>query len=197
VTGAIKSTLIISFAAFSSACGGGQSRSNTTTPPPPSSTTSPVEVPPRAAPSGNLTLTGCLQRPSSTGATGTAGTDAGERGQARPSGNDTANATPAGAPERYVLSNATVESRAGGPLVSEGTSFELDRVPAGTQVSPGKLVRVTGQIDERSGGAGAASSPNTREDTKANSLTVAGDPTTRRIRVDTIQIVAQDCSSPR
>jgi hypothetical protein len=121
----------------------------------------------------------------------------GKRVQALPSGDHASGNAEDSATQRYVLSNATVESRAGGPLVSYGTSFALDRVPEGAQVRPNKLVRVTGEIDERpAGGGGAAASPNPREDIKANSLTVAGDPITR-IRVETIQIVAQDCSSSR
>ena len=198
MTGPIKSTLLISFTAVSVACGGGQSRSNTTASPP-SATKNPVEAPRGAAPSGNLTLIGCLQRPSSAGATGTAGSAVGEQVQARPSGDDArGNTTQTPAPERYLLSNATVESRAGGPLLGNGTSFELDRLPAGAQVSPNTRVRVTGEIDQQpTGAAGAGTNSNAREDTKANSLTVAGDSSTRRFRVETIQTVAQDCSSSR
>ena len=48
----------------------------------------------------------------------------------------------------------------GGPLVSAGSSIDLDGVPADAQNSVNKQVRVTGRIDARPEGAGAAGAGN-------------------------------------
>jgi hypothetical protein len=63
-----------------------------------------------------------------------------------------------------------------------------------------KRVRVTGRIDEREPASrtpGSGSSAGSTEDTKANSLTAAGDSTTRHVKVESVQVIAQDCNVPR
>ena len=147
---------------------------------------------------GNVTLVGCLQGLELPRATGTAGSPAADRGPGHTA-----------AAGRFVLTNATVENAAagangaggsGGPLVNAAKSFELDGVPADAQVSVNKRVRVTGRVDERepaSRTTGSGSSAGSTEDTRANSLTAAGDSTTRRVKVETVQVIAPDCNGPR
>lgn len=203
----MKAIVLVGFATLAVACG--HSTSDDAAAPASSASHSGASARDAAQGSGSggpVTLIGCLQGPTVPGATGTAGVKPGERA-AGAHGNDAGVGKHGAATDAYVLSNVTVENTAvgsngaggsGGPLVSDGTSFELDGVPADAQVGVNKRVRVTGRVDERSaGGVEAGSTPGTRDDTKANSLTVAGDSATRRIRVETMQVVAPDCSSAR
>jgi hypothetical protein len=188
------------------ACGRSQPQTNAA----PVDTSSPAAA---AAASGNVTLVGCLQGSELPRATGTAGSPNADRASGH--------TAPAG---RFVLTNATVANAAagangaggsGGPLVNAAKSFELDGVPPDAQVSVNKRVRITGRVDERAPASTPAESTSSTtgqrqtandqrrptagstEDSQANSLTVAGDATTRRVKVETVQVIAQDCNATR
>jgi hypothetical protein len=101
-------------------------------------------------------LVGCLQGPAqpraATGAPPSAATTDADHG---------ANAT-----AHYVLADVRIESGgvgangaggSGGPLLSAGTSVDLDGVPADAQNSVNKQVRITGRIDARPASVGDTS----------------------------------------
>jgi len=221
----MKTALLIGIAAFTVACdgsrqaqtdtsanatGGGSPGANTSAGPASGTSNSAVTV----------TLVGCLQGPSLSGVTGTSGIPASDRASARAAGSDETEGQSHGATHTatFVLGNAKVESggvgangagATGGPVLSTGSSFELDGLPADAQASVNKQVRVTGQIDARPAAiatgtaatrAGVATpapsttgETSTRDDVRANSTGVAGDPTNHRLRVETVQVVAQQC----
>jgi hypothetical protein len=161
-----------------------------------------------------VTVVGCLRGPELAGATGTAGSPAADRARARESGSPGQGSAAHGraANARYTLTNAAVESGGagrsgaggtGGPLISPGSSLDLDGVPADAQASVNKQVRITGRVDamqsteqgaaaSRSGGSSSA-----RDDVRANSTTIAAgareNGTNRRVTVETVQVVAQTC----
>jgi hypothetical protein len=222
----MKSTLLISIAVLTVACGSRQTRNDKSATANDASSQSPGANTSGATPSGTtdgkVTLVGCLQGPSQPGATGTAGSAAGDRARARAAGSnaDDAQRHGAAAMAHYVLTNASVEAGgvgangaggSGGPLVSAGSSFELDGMPADGQVSVNKQVRVTGRVDVRpaaaagstrsaasgaaTGASGAASETSPADDVRANSTAVAGDSTNRRLTVETVQVVAQQCGA--
>jgi hypothetical protein len=220
----MKSSLLISMTALTVACGTSpQPHSDSSAP-----TTSAVSQPnatdasgatsPGQTKDGRVTLVGCLQGPSLPGATGTAGSAAGERGRARAAGSES-DATPrhgAASTGTYVLANAAVEASAvgangaggsGGPLVSGGSSFELDGLPADAVANVNKRVRITGQVDTRpaatrsTSGTARTGAPasnttggtSTNDDVRANSTAVAGDSTNRLLTVESVQVVAERC----
>lgn len=135
-----------------------------------------------------VTLVGCLRGPAVPGATGTAGSAAGDRARARGTGNQAADAEMHGAAAnaRYTLSDARVESGgvgangaggSGGPLVSPGSDVQLDGVPADAQTNVNKQVRVTGRIDSRpAGAAGAAGAATTNPANAGTSGSGVGTP---------------------
>jgi hypothetical protein len=219
----MKLALLISIAAIALACNGSRdARSDL----PPSSTATGSQASASAGTAtgvskASVTLVGCLLGPERPGTVGTAGSAAGERARARAAGADEQvrhGALPNG---HFVLSNVVVESggagasgagASGGPLVSAGSSFELDGLPADAQASVNKRVRITGQVDPQPASTGAASgaaqtdragaasaSPSTtggtstRDDVRANSTAVAGDATNRRLTVETVQVVSEEC----
>jgi len=168
--------------------------------------------------SQTVTLVGCLQGPSG-GATGTSGTrSANDRST---SAARTDNAT--GTLGVYRLTNAAAASSdsagvgangagaSGGPQVTAGSSYELDGLPADAQGNVNKRVRVTGKVDARpvaTGGAagqpsaqrenatpapGTTGATSPRDDVRANSTAVAGDSTSRRLTVETVQVVSEGC----
>jgi len=216
----MKTVLLISIAAFTVACNG--SRHENTDTSANATGAKPLASPAAATANRAVTLVGCLQGPSRSGATGTAGAAAAPRASAPAAGSDAAGH---GATDvsRFVLTNAAVESgdtgavsagASGGTVASAGSSFELDGLPADAQASVNKRVRVTGRLHPRvattigargdaagtraaSGTATAAPSTtgenSTRDDVRANSLGVAGDSTSHRLTVETLQVVAQQC----
>jgi hypothetical protein len=214
-----KSALLISIVALTVACNGSrhqgtdssatstgassQARGGTA-----SGNTSP------GASGDRVTLVGCLQTPGARDTVGTGGS-ASTTANRSPSGVVDHPATEkhgAAATAPLILANATLESGGadanaagggpGGPAASAGTSFELDGAPADAHASVNKRVRVTGRIDQRPAAdsdARGATSPSTaggtssRDDVRANSTAVAGDATNRRLTVETLQVVAQQC----
>lgn len=217
----MKSALLIGIAALTVACGGSrQPRPDSSATAAGAASQSPAANASAAtAPStsdARVTLVGCLQGPGLSGGTGTTGSTAGDRARARATGNNAAVRQEHGAASSgpFVLANAAVESGgvgangaggSGGPLVSTGTSYTLDGLPADAQASVNKQVRITGRIDVRatSGTAATAGGPSAtssttagigaRDDVRANSATVAGDSTTHRLTVETVHVVAQRC----
>jgi hypothetical protein len=174
----MKRTLLIATVLFSFACSHSaqQSQNDTTTA---AAASRPSEGGVGAATGGptgttaantaveRVTLVGCLQGPALPGATGTAGSASADRARARSSGGAAADEQTHGAASsaRYTLVDAAIESGgtgangaggSGGPLLSPGTSVDLDGVPADAQNSVNKQVRVTGTIDARPGGAASA-----------------------------------------
>jgi hypothetical protein len=189
------------FAALTVACGHSRSETAAT----PAGNTSPSGDTARGSKAGGaVTLVGCLHGPTVPSTTGTAGSKNADRTECciHPKRR-------CGSARRRILCAVKCDRREQRfrhqrcrrfrrPTVSDGTSFELDGAPADAQASVNKRVRVTGRVDERPAGAAeTGATRGTREDTKANSLTVAGDSAARRIRVETLQLVAQDCSSSR
>jgi hypothetical protein len=192
----MKSTLLIGTTLLTLACGSGSQTRGADT------SASPATAPPSAnasstaANSGqatsSVTLVGCLQGPALPGATGTAGSAAGDRARARATGNDAANAETHGGAStgRFLLVNATAESGgvgangaggSGGPLVNARSSFELDGLPADAQASVNKQVRITGHVDPRPVGAaeeatGAASGAAGTSASSGNSSSGVGSP---------------------
>jgi len=197
----MKTALLISIAAFAAACGGSHpgrtdDAANATSG---GSERAKPAAPASATSNGTVTLVGCLHGPSLPRATGTS---------------QTAAIGP------FVLSNAAVESghagangagAAGGAVVSAGSSFELDGLPADAHASVNKRVRVTGRLGlgtaaTTGSGSGMAATPDasaavpsttgatsTRDDVRANSTAVAGDSTNHRLTVETVEVVAQQC----
>jgi hypothetical protein len=164
------------------------------------------------APAGNaaVTLVGCLQGPAVSGATGTTGSDAGDRARARETGKvPGAEQTLGGASDvRFTLTNATVESGgvgangaggSGGPLLGAGSSVELDSLPADAQANVNKQVRVTGRInasDVRAEPSTAGGSTSPRDDVRANSTTAAsGNAASRHLTVESVQVIAERCAA--
>jgi len=215
----VKTVLLITLAAFSVACDG--SRADRTAPAAGGATNASGS---RASDNASRTVTliGCLQGPAAPGAVGTAGSPAADRARSRAAGGAVDDAqrhgTTAGA--RFILSNAEVESggagangagASGGPLVTDGSSFELDGLPADAQANVNKRVRITGKVDARpvattgaasgtplqrdSGAAvpGTTGATSPRDDVRANSTAVAGDSSARRLTVETVQVVAERC----
>ena len=199
----MKTVLLISIAAFTVACDGShQTRTGSSM-----NGTGDTAKPAAVTSTSTVTLVGCLQGPGLTGAPGTADAPAHGAAQTR----------------SFVLANAAMESASadangagisGGTAANAGSSFELDGVPADALASVNKRVRVTGRLHPRvattigargdaagtraaSGTATAAPSTtgesSTREDVRANSLGVAGDSTSHRLTVETLQVVAQQC----
>ena len=181
-----------------------------------------------AAEKVSVTLVGCLEGAAQPRAAGTAGSVAGDRARERATGNTAGDQQPHGAAANahFTLTNATVESGAlgatgaggsGGPLLSPGSSVDLDGVPADAQSSVNKQVRVTGRLDAtqaaattgagRNGGAapansstsgsGASTSPG--DDVRANSTTIASgvhdNGSSRHLTVETVEVIAQGCTA--
>jgi hypothetical protein len=216
----MKRTLLISAALLTFACGQGSQQAqpahDASTPaasaPAGSATGGATGTTPPGA-NEMVTLVGCLRGPALPGATGTAGGPAGDRARLRATGNDAASAGTHGSAStgRFTLLNVIVESggsgangagASGGPVVSAQSAVELDGLPADAQASVNKQVRVTGRIDSRPAGSAAATgaaspsggSTSTRDDVRANSTTVAdGAASTRRLTVETVQVVEQSC----
>lgn len=214
----MKTAWLISIAAFAVACDGSH-QPRTDSPPNATGAGSDGAKPPaaRASTSSNraITVVGCLQGPSVPRPTGTSQT-AGDRSGAPAAGIDAAEKQKHGAARTgpFVLSNAAVESRDAsgsraadaGAAVSAGSSFELDGLPADAQESVNKRVRITGRLDlgaatsEAATPGAAAAVPSTtgatstRDDVRANSTGVAGDSTNRRLTVETVEVVAQQCA---
>ena len=218
----MKTALLISIAAFTVACDGSRPGRTETPANATGGGAKPVAAAPATPSDTTVTLVGCLQGPSLSAATGTAGTAAVPRADAPTAGSD---ATRHGAiqTDRFVLTNAAVESgsadanhagASGGRLANAGSSFELDGLPADAQASVNKRVRITGRLHERAAStsgatsgtaatpdasAPVAASPGTtgessaRDDVRANSTGVAGDSTNHRLTVETVQVVAQHC----
>jgi len=166
------------------------------------------------APAGNATVTlvGCLQGPAVSGATGTTGSDAGDRARARETGKVPGAAqtqTLGGASDvRFTLTSATVESGgvgangaggSGGPLLGAGSSIELDSLPADAQANVNKQVRVTGRINEsdvRAEPSTAGGSTSPRDDVRGNSTTAAsGNAASRHLTVESVQVIAERCAA--
>ena len=218
----MKTALLITIAALSVACN--DSRADHTAPPPGAAATDANASGSSASDNANrtVTLVGCLQGPGAPGAVGTAGSPAADRARSRAAGGavDDAQRHGGATGARFILSNAAVESggvgangagASGGPLVSAGSSFELDGLPADAQGNVNKRVRITGKVDARpaatSGSTSetpaqrdnAAAQPGTtgatspRDDVRANSTAVAGDSSARRLTVETVQVVAERC----
>lgn len=218
----MKTALLITIAAFSVACNG--SRADHAAPPPGAAANDANASGSSASDNANrtVTLVGCLQGPGAPGAVGTAGSPAADRARSRAAGGavDDAQRHGGAAGARFVLSNAEVESggvgangagASGGPLVSAGSSFELDGLPADAQANVNKRVRITGKVDAQPVAPSGASSqtqaqrdsaavPGTtgatspRDDVRANSTAVAGDSSARRLTVETVQVVAERCA---
>jgi hypothetical protein len=225
----MKRTLLISIAIAACACSRNappsQTQDNASTPQPGSAATAGGSA---AAATGSqaVTLVGCLQGTAGPNATGTSGTATDDRARARATGKtaDDLQARSGAANQRFTLANVTVESggtgangagASGGPLIGEGSSVELDAVPADAQASVNTQVRVTGRLAttmmptgtapaEPAAGKSTAASPSgssatARDDVRANSTTVAsGDGAggvTRHLTVETIQTIAQSCPS--
>ena len=202
----MKAALLISIAVFTVACDRSHQPRTASSMNGTSDTAKPAAAAASVTSTNAVTLVGCLQGPGLSGVTGTADTPA-HGAQTR----------------SFVLANAAVESGtagangagvSGGTAVNAGSSFELDGVPADMQASVNKRVRVTGWLQPRvatttgasgdtagvraaSGSATAAPSTtgesSTRDDVRANSLGVAGDSTSHRLTVETLQVVAQQC----
>jgi len=199
----MKTSMLISIAAFTVACDGSP-HARTDSSKRMADDAKPVAASGSRTSTSTVTLVGCLQGPGLSGAAGTADAPGHAAGQTGP----------------FVLANAAVEPGSvgpngagvsGGTAVSAGTSFELDSVPADAQASLNKRVRVTGRLHPRaattsgdaagtrdtSGTVTAAPSTtaesSTRDDVRANSLGVAGDSTSHRLTVETLQVVAPQC----
>jgi hypothetical protein len=166
--GVMKLFALIGVAAVAIGCGrSSPARTDTAAAPPASSSAAGTMGITPAQSNEVVALIGCLQGPAVPGATGTAGSAAGERARARASGGEpTSAAAHGGAAGRFVLRNARAESggvgrngagASGGPLVSNWSEIELDGVPADVQASVNKQVRVTGRIDARPAGSGPSS----------------------------------------
>jgi hypothetical protein len=173
--------------------------------------------------SATVTLVGCLQGDRESDATGTSGATPGTRPSTAATSEAAERQKHGAAHiGSFVLANARIESggvgangaaATGGPVASAGSSFELDGLPADAQASVNKRVRVTGRLDTRPAatagatngapatrdGSAATGVPSTtgetspRDDVRANSTGVAGDSTNKRITVETVQVVAQQC----
>ena len=218
----MKTVLLITIAAFSVACNG--SGADHKAPPAGAGATGATASGSTASDASDrtVTLVGCLQGPSMAGPVGTAGSPAADRARSRAAGGSVDDTQRHGgaAGARFILTNAQVESggvgangagASGGPLVTAGSSFELDGLPADAQGNVNKRVRVTGKVDARpvaTGGAagepspqrqnatpapGTAGATSQRDDVRANSTAVAGDSTSRRLTVETVQVVAEGC----
>jgi hypothetical protein len=179
-----------------------------------------------AAEKVSVTLVGCLEGTAQPRAAGTAGSLADDRARDRATGNTAGDqqAHGAAANAHFTLTNATVESGAlgangaggsGGPLLSPGSSVDLDGVPADAQSSVNKQVRVTGRLDATQAGAttggsgraapansgttGSGASTSPRDDVRANSTTIASgvhdNGSSRHLTVETVEVIAQGCTA--
>ena len=204
----MKTALLISIVAFTTACGGPHTGTSTK-----AAAGSPganaSAVPASQLSSSTVTLVGCLQAPRSSDVAGTTGAATSDRASAPTAGNGAAKKRTDGAASTgpFVLANAAVEAGgvgangaggSGGPVAGAGSSFELDSVPADARSSVNKLVRVTGRLVACAAAGGTAAAPTTaetttRDDVRANSTGVAGDSTNHRLTVETVQVVAEQC----
>jgi hypothetical protein len=206
---------------------GGAAQSSAATPATGSAANANASTAPNSgAPQGvdKVTLVGCLQGPSTPGATGTSGTAA-ARGAEGP-GAVTAGAGTSSEP--FMLVDATAESAAsagvgangaggsGGPLVSGRSSFVLDAVTADARINVNKQVRVTGRIDARpyatgtpagaaaagttsASGAGSAGAPTgsaagSAPATNGTATGAAAVPPVRHLAVESVEVVADSCT---
>jgi hypothetical protein len=206
--GVMKAALLIGIAAFTVACDGSRP-ARTDTSAHATGAESPGAKASAAATSATshtaVTVEGCLQASNLSGATGTAGTTAGDRASAPSASIEATERKSHGAQTgSFILTNAAVASSAthangagasGGAVVTTGSSFELDGLPADARASVNKWVRVTGRLDPRSVTAvpSTTGETSTRDDVRANSTGVAGDATNHRLTVETVQIVAPQC----
>ena len=150
-----------------------------------------------------VTLIGCLQGPSlrTVGTSGAARTATGEVQQ--PDGTSS---------ERLMLADARAVSPesagvgangaggSGGPLVSGKSSFELDGIPAEARAYVNKQVSITGRIDANpaftSTSASGSNGSSTRSESERASMTadsVQRPVGTRRLRVETVRLAAENC----
>jgi hypothetical protein len=170
-----------------------------------------------------VALVGCLQGPAlADGATGTSGMRGQTSAQgpgAAPNATASSNArfklvdASAASPDSGGV-GANGAGASGGPLVSGRASYDLDGIPADAVAHVNKQVRVTGRIDPNpatiggpantpvngapSGAAssGAAEGRASRDDGSAARAAngAAAQPADRRLTVESIQVVSDDCA---